>query len=173
MGMSSSNHEAEPQAAVPALSYVDGPSVDSQEAWDSLNTGLPEMLGKLLTAEPFNAVNPPDRRGRSIYLFSEGSHHLYVGRTSITACSRKAGREQQAGSGSPPNSAPFAMKLARECAERFGVASPLQAATRFIRETLDLRTIEISDDVRGVRSHVAEVYADVILQTTYGDFSTS
>jgi hypothetical protein len=48
-----------------------------------------------------------------------------------------------------------------------------QEAKRFIREELEYRVVAFDDDIRGVRSHVAEVYADVVLQTTYGDFSTS
>lgn len=48
-----------------------------------------------------------------------------------------------------------------------------QETKRFIREELDFRAIAFDDDVRGVRSHVAEVYADVVLQTPYNDFSTS
>lgn len=104
---------------------------------------------------------------------------------------------------SSPNSAPFAMKLAQELAASFGLMTPrdlkqagaiektaewwslrkepdlpdfylaFQEAKRFIREELNFRCLTLNDDDRGVRSHVAEVYADVILQTTYGDFSPS
>jgi len=48
-----------------------------------------------------------------------------------------------------------------------------QAAKEFIREELEFRHLALEDDVRGVRSHVSEVYADVALQTEFGDFSTS
>lgn len=48
-----------------------------------------------------------------------------------------------------------------------------QEAKRFLREDLDFRFVAFDDDVRGVRSHVAEVYADCILQANYNDFSTS
>jgi hypothetical protein len=48
-----------------------------------------------------------------------------------------------------------------------------QEAKRFIREDLQFRCRAFDEDERGVRSHVAEVYVDVILQTTYGDFSPS
>jgi hypothetical protein len=195
------------------LSYEDAPAVDSQRAWDGLNDWLPQMLDRLRASEPFNDDNPPPPSGRGIYLFSEGAEHLYVGRTSITARSRAAGKEpntnffnrwhQHSNPNSPPNSAPFANKLARELAQAFEMEEPrelkerfglvrtadwwglrqteappeyylaFQEAKRFIRRQLDYRIVAFDDDVRGVRSHVAEVYADAVLQTTFGDFSTS
>ena len=188
-------------------------SVASQVAWDELNAQLPILVEQLLEAQPFNASSPPKHQGRGIYLFSEGSRHLYVGRTSVTARSRQPGKEpstsfsarwkQQTGEKSPPNAAPLATKLTREVADHFGLELPtdlkkqgkidrvsnwwklreeepppdfylaFQAAKQFVRESLDFRFVELNDDVRGVRSHVAEVYVDVVLQTTYGDFSTS
>jgi hypothetical protein len=104
---------------------------------------------------------------------------------------------------SPPHSAPFAMKMAVGHALENGVMVPselkaagktertaewwalrkdenppdfyavFQEAKRFIREELEFRVLEFVDDFRGVRSHVTEVYVDVVLQTTYGDFSPS
>jgi hypothetical protein len=202
--------EIEPR---PELSYADAPAVDSQRAWDELNDWLPNMLERLRVSEPFGDDNPPPSSGRGIYLFSKGTNHLYIGRTSITARSRAAGKEpstnffnrwdQHTNPNSPPNSAPFANKLARELAqaldlegpaelkERFNLARTAdwwrlrnaeeppdyylasQEAKRFIRKQLEYRIVAFDDDVRGVRSHVAEVYADAVLQTTYGDFSTS
>jgi hypothetical protein len=47
-----------------------------------------------------------------------------------------------------------------------------QEAKRFVSR-LDFQRVTFDDDVRGVRSHVAEVYVDAVLQTTYGDFSPS
>jgi hypothetical protein len=205
-----SGGENEPRAA---LSYADAAAIDSERAWDQLNNWLPEMLEQLHASEPFHDDNPPPSSGRGIYLFSEGTKHLYVGRTSITARSRAAGKEpstnffnrwdQHTNPNSPPNSAPFANKLARELAQGFDLEGPaelkerfglertadwwrlrkaeeppdyylaFQEAKRFIRMELDYRIVAFDDDIRGVRSHVAEVYADVVLQTTYGDFSTS
>lgn len=111
--------------------------------------------------------------------------------------------ETTLGERSAPNQASFAMKLARQVAERFEVPDPaelkragvientsdwwklrdedlppdffliFQAANEFIRKELDFRHVALEDDVRGVRSHVSEVYADVVLQTEFGDFSTS
>jgi len=191
----------------------DHPPIDSQETWDEFNRTLPGIVDGLKAGEPFNRSSPPRSKGRGIYLFSDGAKDLYVGRTGTSARSRKAGKEpstsfvarwrQHTGASSPPHSAPFAMKIARELAEQFGVAGPVelkeagrtkrtadwwglrkseeppdfyflfQAAKHFIGEELDFRVAEFDDDVRGVRSHVAEVYADVVLQSTYGDFSPS
>jgi hypothetical protein len=110
---------------------------------------------------------------------------------------------QHRSEGSSPSSAPFAFKIAMGNAEAFGVPTPrelkesgaikkisqwwslretteepefcavFEEAKAFIRDELDFRCVEIVDDVRGVFSHVAEVYADVILKTHFGDFSTS
>lgn len=195
------------------LFYADAPAVDSQRAWDELNDWLPEMLDRLLTSEAFDHDKPPPASGRGIYLFSEGAaDHLYVGRTGVTARSRVAGREpstnffkrwdQHTNPSSPPNSAPFASKLAHELALAFDVDDSkalklrfslertsdwwklrkaeeppdlylaFQEAKRFIRG-LEYRVVAFDDDIRGVRSHVAEVFADSVLQTTFGDFSTS
>lgn len=195
------------------MTAVDIFAVDSQQGWDELNRELPAIVKGMLESERFNAETPPALEGRGIYLFSDGEEHLYIGRTGITARSRKANKEpttsftarwrQHTGFSSPPHSAPFAMKLARDVTEQFGVAQPkdlkdagmierttdwwrlrtdeappefylvFQEAKRFIAENLDFRVAGFVDDHRGVRSHVAEVYADVVLQTTYGDFSPS
>jgi hypothetical protein len=188
------------------------PLIDSHKAWTELNENLPGILDELLGSTPFNLEDPPKHQGRGLYLFSTGSDHLYVGRTGISARSRKAKKDpstsfsmrwsQHTDWGSPPQSAPFAMKLARDLAEHFDVPQPadlkkmgviektadwwnlrkqdppdfylvFQEAKRFIRNELDFRVVEFIDDARGVRSHVAEVYVDVVLQTAYGDFSPS
>lgn len=39
--------------------------------------------------------------------------------------------------------------------------------------TMECRVVPFEDDVRGVRSTIAEVYAHVHLSTRYNDFSTS
>lgn len=188
-------------------------SFNSQEAWEALNAELPDLLDQLVAAQPFNAAAPPTSPMRGIYLFSDETGDLYVGRTGVTARSRMLGKPpstsfvvrwgQHTSPSSSPNSAPFAMKLAHELAACFDLMTPsdlkragviekaaewwslrkgpsppdfylaFQEAKRFIREELNFRCLPLTDDDRGVRSHVAEVYADVILQTTYGDFSPS
>lgn len=188
------------------------PSIDSQETWDTFQAQLPELRQRLLGSEIFNHEKPPPKNGRGIYLFSEGERRLYVGRTGITARARAAGKDpqtsflyrwnQHTAFGSSPNSAPFAMKLARELAACFDLEGPrelketfelkrtdewwslrtmpeppdfylaFQGAKSFVSE-LGFQLVVFDDDIRGVRSHVAEVYMDVVLQTTYGDFSPS
>jgi hypothetical protein len=188
-------------------------AICSQGAWLALNSELPTLLDQLVTADPFNTSSPPASLARGIYLFSDETEHLYVGRTGVSARSRKFGKcpstsfavrwSQHTSAGSAPNSAPFAMKLAYELAAYFDLMIPsdlkranliektaewwslrkepsppdfylaFQEAKRFIGEELSFRYLPLVDDTRGVRSHVAEVYADVILQTTYGDFSPS
>jgi hypothetical protein len=189
------------------------PPVASQADWEALVADLPDLISQLVDAEAFGAANPPVSSKRGIYLFSEGGHHLYVGRTSITARSRHGNRlpctsfsqrwKQHCGEKSAPNAASLAMKLADQVSKEFGVPDPaelkragvtervsdwwklrkvhsppdfflvFQAAKEFIREDLEFRYVELEDDLRGVRSHVSEVYADVTLQTEFGDFSTS
>lgn len=104
---------------------------------------------------------------------------------------------------SRPNQTSFANKMTREIADGFSLETPAELkkryglkqttdwfkprdleeppdyclvyaeAKRFIREELNMRIVPIDDDIRGVRSHVLEVYAGVVLQTPYNDFSTS
>ena len=111
--------------------------------------------------------------------------------------------KQHSGENSAANEASLAMKLARQVAEHFEVPDPaelkrtgkikrtsdwwklrkddspfdfflvFQAAKEFIKKELEFRHLALEDDVRGVRSHVSEVYVDVVLQTEFGDFSTS
>ncbi len=187
--------------------------IDSQENWDEFQAQLPELRLRLLGSKVFNHEKKPlAGGGRGIYLFSDGETPLYVGRTGITARARAAGKDpqtsflhrwnQHTAFGSSPNSAPFAMKLARELATCLGLEGPRELKERFgLRRTdewwnlrtmaeppdyymafqgakslvseLNFQVVAFDDDVRGVRSHVAEVYMDVVLQTTYGDFSPS
>lgn len=193
--------------------WADGEPVDSAAAWQAMNEWLPEMLDDLLQSESFGeGMEPPADAGRGVYLFSDGTRPLYVGRTSITAHARSVGRSstsfrsrwrQHSGEDKPPNAASFALKLAKEFARLHKVESPAELkqrfgldrteqwfglrndpeppefcavfteAKRYIREDLSFKLVAFDDDVRGVRSHVAEVYADVVLQTPYNDFSPS
>lgn len=155
---------------------------------------------------PYNGP-PKDQRG--IYLFSHGDEHLYVGRTSITARARAAGRlesrsfatrySEHINDGSPPGSAPFAARIARERARadghnelpadrdwwkqrklpedgRHAAANSLiehfANAKDEIRQ-MDLRVLPLDDDERGVRSTLVELYVHAQFGTRYNDFSTS
>jgi hypothetical protein len=182
------------------MHYVVAPPVDSPSAWDELQGWLPEMLTRLLDSELYNRARRPPSGERGIYLFSEGAHHLYVGRTSITARARLASAppttsfrarfDQHTQAGRPPNRAPFAMRLALTAANAAGIALPpsdwwerraeypellalFTDAKRRIGDDMRVRIVAFEDDILGVRSQVAEIYAHAMLGTQYNDFSTS
>jgi hypothetical protein len=126
--------EAEQAPFVAGLSYGVAPPVDSQPAWDDLNAWLPAMVEELVLSTPYGPDNLPPSDGRGVYLFSRADEHLYVGRTGITARTREASKDpttsfyarwrQHTHEKSPPNSAPFANKLAKEGAIRSGFELP-------------------------------------------------
>jgi hypothetical protein len=114
-----------------------------------------------------------------VYLFSEGTSHLYVGRTD-----RLRKRLQEHGRpGSPESCAPFAFRIAREVTRRpvasyapegsrrslagdpvFGPAF-VQAKAR-VRK-MDIRWVEETDELRQA---LLEIYVAVVLQAPYNDF---
>ncbi|MEY9098006.1 hypothetical protein ABIA24_000915 [Sinorhizobium fredii] len=117
-----------------------------------------------------------------IYLFSEGSNHLYVGRTR-----RMRGRYgDHSRSSAKHNDAPFAFKLAREQTgylkseykpgkhSRIGLSQdPIFDAafkTALLRiRAMDFRYVEETDPTAQC---LLEVYASVVLGTRYNDFDT-
>jgi predicted GIY-YIG superfamily endonuclease len=116
---------------------------------------------------------------RGIYLFSEGTAHLYVGRTNRL-------RERLRGHCVPSGShftATFAFRIARTTTGRIAAsysksgsradllkdeafASTFEAAKRRIA-SMDLRFIEESDPTRQA---LLEIYAATVLKTPYNDF---
>lgn len=116
---------------------------------------------------------------RGIYLFSEGTAHLYVGRTNRL-------RERLRGHCVPSGShftATFAFRIARTTTGRIAAsycksgsradllkdeafASTFEAAKRRIA-AMDLRFIEESDPTRQA---LLEIYAATVLKTPYNDF---
>ena len=124
---------------------------------------------------------PRDAPPQCIYLFSEGPHHLYVGRT------RKLRQRlrQHSIPGAQHNQAVFAVRLAREstgsvvaaytangsrsalCAQdEFGAAFK-QAKERVRR--MDVRYVEETDPLRQA---LLEIYVSIVLKTPYNDFDT-
>jgi hypothetical protein len=176
-----------------------GTSVDSADTWGDLTAWLPVMLQQLLASEAFHVDCRPPRDQRGIYLFSEAGQHLYVGRTGITARSRAQSSEpvtsfrqrfdQHIQPGSPPGASSFAHRLTHERAIQLELAVPgnwwadRQTTTSKIYDLyremktrigeMECRVVPFEDDIRGIRSTVAEVYAHVHLRTLYNDFSTS
>ena len=177
---------------------VGGP-IDSPETWADLTTWLPAMLAELLASEVFHVGRRPPRGQHGVYLFSEPGQHLYVGRTGITARSRAQGGapitsfrhrfDQHTQPGRPPGASSFANRLMLDRAAELDVVVPadwwtdrkttaseiydmyIAAKTRI--GAMECRVVSFADDIKGVRSTVAEVYAHVHLRTPYNDFSTS
>lgn len=176
-----------------------GPSVDSPQAWMLLTDWLPEMLSELLASEIYNIHQRPPRGQRGVYLFSENGEHLYVGRTGIPARSRTTNRppltsfryrfDQHTQMGKPPGAASFANRLMKAAAQELGITIPpnwwdeirgqgaavyqlfCEAKARIGR--MECRIAAFDDDIRGVRSSVAEIYVHAHLATPFNDFSTS
>lgn len=176
-----------------------GAPVDSAESWAELTEWLPDMLEKLLASGAYDIDHRPPRAQRGIYMFSDDGEHLYVGRTSITARSRAGGGvpitsfrhrfDQHIQPGRPPRASPFANRLMLERAAALGLEVPTEwwpdrKTTRaeiydIYREeklrigAMECRIVAFADDVKGVRSSIAEMYVHVHLGTPYNDFSTS
>ncbi len=176
-----------------------GAPVDSAETWDDLTTWLPEMLTHLLASKIFHVECRPPQDQRGIYLFSESDEYLYVGRTGITARSRAKGRapitsfrhrfDQHTQPGRTPGASSFANRLMLERASELDLEVPAdwwndrKASASDIYDlykgaknrigAMEFRFVAFDDDIKGVRSTVAEVYAHVHLRTPYNDFSTS
>jgi hypothetical protein len=124
---------------------------------------------------------PKGAPSQCIYLFSEGSRHLYVGRTRYL----RQRLRQHSIPASQHNQAVFAFRLAREatgslvatytagesraalCAQDdFGAAFLL--AKERVRQ-MDVRYVEETDPLRQA---LLEIYVSIVLKTPYNDFNT-
>jgi hypothetical protein len=176
-----------------------GAPVKSEQDWQALLAWLPTMLSDLLASQVYGIDHRPPRDQRGIYLFTHRGKHLYVGRTGITARSRASGRppitsfrhrfDQHTQRGRPPGAAAFAKRLTLAAARRRGIAVPskwwdtrheegaevyrLFCAAKKRIENMECRVVAFEDDIKGVRSSIAEIYVHTQLRTTYNDFSTS
>jgi predicted GIY-YIG superfamily endonuclease len=124
---------------------------------------------------------PPKLPEKCIYLFSEGSDHLYVGRTRRL----RERMRQHSVEGAQHNQAVFAFKLAREKTGQLVAAYSVAGSRRALvveesfseafREAkarvrnMDLRFVEEPDPTRQA---LLEIYASVVLRTKYNDFDT-
>jgi predicted GIY-YIG superfamily endonuclease len=152
------------------------------EAFREYVEALHPSFERLLRAEPVKIKDlPRDAPSQCIYLFSEGSRHLYVGRTKNL---RQRLRKHSI-PGSQHNQAVFAFRLAREstgslvaaytasgsraalCAQdEFGSAFTL--AKSRVREMV-VRYVQETD---ALRQALLEIYVSVVLKTPYNDFET-
>jgi hypothetical protein len=181
------------------IDQVAGAPINSAQSWAELISWLPGMLEQLLASDVFHFGSRPPADQRGIYLFSEAGEHLYVGRTGITAQSRARGGapitsfrhrfDQHIQMGRPPGASSFAKRLMLERAAQLGTAVPdgwwddRETATAHIYDLyitakarigeMECRVVAFDDDIKGVRSTVAETYTHAVLRTRYNDFSTS
>ncbi|HEY1615522.1 MAG TPA: hypothetical protein VGF97_17720 [Rhizomicrobium sp.] len=136
---------------------------------------------RLVAHPPITAARFPARMmTRGVYLFSDGSRHLYVGRSNDIR--RRYGRH--CNPGATDRTAAFAFRLAREATGKIKAtyktgdgsrkllmedaefAAAFVTAKARIRE-MDFRWVEETDPVRQC---LLEVYCAVVLQTPYNDF---
>jgi predicted GIY-YIG superfamily endonuclease len=137
---------------------------------------------RLLHAAPVKIKDlPRNAPSQCIYLFSEGTRHLYVGRTK----NLRRRLRQHSIPASQHNQAVFAFRLAREssgnlvaaytvdgsraalCTQvEFGEA--FTAAKARVR-MMDVRYVEERDSLRQA---LLEIYVSIVLKTPYNDFDT-
>ena len=148
----------------------------------SLTTALPGSLQRLLEMAPVSTESLPRRMPSSgIYLFSEGPNHLYVGRSNrLRSRIRRHGAEN-----SKHNVAAFAFKMARETTGRTKASYKTEGSRRSLIEDpefskafqdakarvrrMAVRYVEEQDQLKQT---LLEIYAAVVLQTSYNDFDT-
>lgn len=134
----------------------------------------------LLDSAPFTFGSlPKDLPRAGIYLFSEGSRHLYVGRTN----SIRKRLQQHCRPGSTHNSAPFAFRLAREArnvlkatykteGSRANLVQDPEFALAFItaKARLCAMHIRVVEEGNPLRQALLEMYTAVSLEAPYNDF---
>ena len=144
--------------------------------------GLHPSFEKLLAMPPVTCATLPKGMPKSgIYLLSDGSQHLYVGR------SRNVRR--RLGGHSRPKSthgmAAFAFRLAREATGQLRATykrewsrsalvldEAFQAAFVTAKARIREMAVRFVEEADPVRQAVLEVYVAVALQTPYNDFDT-
>jgi hypothetical protein len=167
------------------------------DPWRALRLLSDPAWHQRLAGDGINQRPPKDRRG--VYLFTERGKHLYVGRTGITTRSRASGGppitsfrhrfDQHTQPGRPPGASSFASRLMRNAAKRRGIEIPsdwwkdrraasaeaygLFCAAKTRIGAMECRVVAFDDDLKGVRSSVAEIYVHAQLKTRFNDFSTS
>jgi hypothetical protein len=137
---------------------------------------------RLLAMDPVKALDFPRHLPQAgIYLLSEGSQHLYVGRTN-RVCKRLSNHCRPSAT---HKMAAFAFRLAREATGKLkatykaegsrahlmtdpAFVSAFESAKARIR-VMDVRFVAEDDPVNQT---ILEVYVAVVLQTRYNDFDT-
>ena len=137
---------------------------------------------RLLQVKPVKSKDlPRDASAQCIYLFSEGTRHLYVGRTK----NLRQRLRQHSIPGSQHNQAVFAFRLARESTGSLVAAytasgsraalcaqDEFRSAFTLAKErvrNMDVRYVEENDSLRQA---LLEIYVSIVLKTPYNDFDT-
>lgn len=137
---------------------------------------------RLLEMEPVTiATVPKDIPSECIYLFSEGAHHLYVGRTRHL----RQRLRQHSIPAAQHNQAVFAFRLAREMTghltaayskegSRVALSSDSKFAAAFVKAKARIREMQLRyvEERDPLRQALLEIYVAVVLKTPYNDFNT-
>jgi predicted GIY-YIG superfamily endonuclease len=134
----------------------------------------------LISCVPFKFASLPKVLPKAgVYLFSDGEHHLYVGRTN----SIRKRLQQHCRQGSSHNSAPFAFRLARETRKVTQAAYKTQGSRADLLQDRDFAlaftdakarlramNIRVIEESNPLRQALLEMYVAVALATPYNDF---
>lgn len=153
------------------------------EAFLRYAESLHPSFERLMEMHPVTIPSLPGGEPSScVYLFSENSHHLYVGRTR----NLRNRLRQHSSPAAQHNQAVFAFRLAREATGRLEAAytgkgrraelakndpefsAAFKAAKDRVRK-MDVRYVEETDPMRQA---LLEIYVSIVLQTPYNDFRT-
>ena len=147
-----------------------------------LTTLLQQSLRLLLAMPPVTTSTlPPKMPPSGVYLFSEETNHLYVGRSNrLRARIRRHGAEN-----SKHNVAAFAFKMARQTTGKtFATYKPEGSrknlledpvfAKAFMEAKATIRSMRVRfvEEDNQLRQALLEIYVAVVLQTPYNDFDT-
>lgn len=168
--------------ASPAPGAVDHTTMMDRKFQDLLSTLTPS-LDRLRKTPPMEFRSPlPDLPRKGAYLFSEGSRHLYIGRSNNLRqryrlhCHRGATDRQAA----------FAFRLAREATGRMTPSyrqgddsrqglmqdEKFQAAFADAKKRIIKMKYRYVEEPDQIRQALLEIYCAVALQTPYNDFGT-
>jgi predicted GIY-YIG superfamily endonuclease len=173
-------------ASVPAVlreghSHV-GKAVTLHEAFKEYVESMHGSFERLTGMEPVTiATVPKDAPSECIYLFSEGSRPLYVGRTRHL----RQRLRQHSIPGAQHNQAVFAFRLAREKTgqltaaystegSRVALSSDSEFGPAFLEAKRRIREMQVRyvEERDPLRQALLEIYVAVVLKTPYNDFNT-
>jgi hypothetical protein len=147
----------------------------------NLVESLEPAFQKLIQMTPVNAERlPRSMPKQGIYLFSDGTEHLYVGRSDNIR--RRIGLHCRASS--QHNQATFAFRMARKdtgqtqaayttSGSRLQMAKDAVFGPAFIRSKLRIRALDLRfvEETDPTRQALLEIYAATVLDTPFNDFA--